>query len=389
MNTKKFRTKTEFLKRDNGKIEGIWEIGIDIGYSSVKLFSPNITACFPSYAKQIDNSFQFAGETPANTIIYRNDENGELWLVGEVAQNTIARGDTSDSESMLYGRERYTAPMFEVITRTGLGISCRANEICKYDTEKIVVQTGLPERYMGDAPDLKDVLAGCHNFSIKIGNGEWETFSLNIASEDVYVMSQPKGTLFSVCVDKNRTFRKDAAMYLKSSVLVFDPGFGTLDLFPINSGVVGIGETFADLGMKRVFGETSRLIRDKYRVDIPVPAMQKNLESGTVRYFDRKTLQSKDYEFGDLLAQANEKVCNLAIDKMTSAANLGDYDYLIVTGGTGAAWYQKMQEKFKGISTLSIIPGNQNEDLSFIYSNVRGYYLYRYITLNKEHGKVG
>lgn len=389
MNTKSFRTKTEFIERNNGNIPNVWEIALDIGYSSVKLFSPNIVASFPSYARRINEDFEFAGTNPDNAILYKNLATNEMWLVGEVAQNTITTGDTSDSEASLYGRERYTNEMFKVISEVGLGVAMQSNAYGEPGNSKIVIQTGLPERYMNDEEDLIESLAVSHNFSLKIGNNDWIDYHFTVNSSDVYVISQPKGSLFSVCMKSDGTFHPDAGKYLKSSVLVFDPGFGTLDLFPIINGTVKSGETFSDLGMKRVLQETSKSIRSEYGVDIPVPSMQKYLETGLVKYMNKKTFESKEYAFSNLLEKANEKVCEEAINRMSSAMNLIDFDYMIITGGTGAAWLYKIQDKFKKFSTLTILNSNQNDNLPFIYSNVRGYYLYRYNKIGKELAERG
>lgn len=384
MNTKNFRTKTEYIERNNGHIDGIWEIALDIGYSAVKLFSPNAVASFPFYARRISSELQYASQTPESSIMFRDLDTDEMWIVGEVAQNTMTTGDTSDSESSLYGRDRFDHPMFKVIAKTGLGIAMLENKFGKPGNDKIVVQTGLPERYMSDEADLSESLSGSHNFALKIGAKDWITFRFRISRDDIYVMSQPKGTLFSVCIDRNGKFHKDAAKYLSSSVLVFDPGFGTLDLFPILSGVVGKGETYSDLGMKRILQETSKLIEKNYDESIPVPAMQKYLEKGVVRHvINKKNFDSKEYPFDKLLSAANTKVCNEAIERMCGAINLVDYNYLIITGGTGAAWLYNIRDRFKNFSTLTILNGNQNDDLSFIYSNVRGYYLYRFNKLGK------
>ena len=384
MSTKKFRTRTETIARKNGNIPDVWEIALDLGYSAVKLFSPNKVACFPSYAKRVNTDLQFAGGIPKESILYRNLDTDEMWVIGAIAQNLISTGDTSDSESSLYGRERYNNPMFYVIMEAGLGIAMHENAYGSPGNSKIVVQTGLPERYMADEPYLKDVIAGPHNFALKIGSGDWIVFRFTISKDDVYVMSQPKGTLFSVCIGKDGKFHPDADKYLSSSVLIFDPGFGTFDIFPIMSGVVKEGETFTDLGMKRIFQETSKLIQENFNVDVPVPAMQKPLETGIVRYVDPKEFRSDEYDFTSLLVQANEKICKEAISRMAASFKLIDYNYLIVTGGTGAAWFDIIKEKFKNFSTLKILQGNQNDDLPFIYSNVRGYYLYRFNILGKE-----
>ena len=67
-----------------------------------------------------------------------------------------------------------------------------------------------------------------------------------------------------------------------------------------------------------------------------------------------------------------------AIERLKQSYNyLIDYDYLLITGGTGAAWQDIITEHFSGMESLKVITGNQNDVLSHIFSNVRGYYLYQ------------
>lgn len=385
--TSNYRTKTNFMPRNNGHVDGVWNIALDLGYSAVKLFAPNMIARYPSYAKKVSPTFTFVGtEASKNSIMFKNLTTDELWVVGEVAQNLIASGDTTDSEASLYGRERYTSEMFRVISEVGLGVAMQRIEFMDGGNavtlapgdDEIVIQTGLPEKYMSDEEDLRDALAGKHDFALKIADGEWKTYHFRIEPENVFVMSQPKGSLFSVCINKNGNFCPDAQEYLSSSVIVFDAGFGTLDIFPISAGTVCEGETYSDLGMKRILQETCRGIKAEYNIDLPVPAMQKNLATGTVRYLDKKKFISKEYCFGDILADATSRICEEAINRIAGVLNLIDYNYLIITGGTGAAWYNQIVNKFSAFDTIKIIKGNQNDDLPFVYSNVRGYYYYRH-----------
>ena len=53
-----------------------------------------------------------------------------------------------------------------------------------------------------------------------------------------------------------------------------------------------------------------------------------------------------------------------------------DIKYLIMAGGTGIAWYPYFKERLKDIP-LEVIAGNQNSNLPGVYSNARGYYMYR------------
>lgn len=393
--TSNFRTKTSFMPSNNRYIKGAWTIGLDIGYGGVKIKSPNIVARFPSYAKKVSPDFAFADGTSNNAIMYKNLNTNETWIVGAVAQNIMSATDTTDSESTLYGREWFTTAMYAVLAETGLGVAMQKLEIKDSEEatftrepgdDKIIIQTGLPECYMSNAEELREALSGRHDFALKIGKGAWQEFHIEIDFENIFCMSQPKGTLMSVCMDKTGHFHADAKKYLSSSVIVFDAGFNTLDIFPILAGTVQNGETFANLGMKRILQETSNGIRREFHVDIPVPAMQKYLETGKVRYKSHKKGEfiSKEYEFGDILAQSSIMVCEEAIEKMASAISLLDYNYLIVTGGTGAAWFNQITEKFKNFETLQVIQGNINNGLPFVYTNVEGYYDYRCYKVEAE-----
>lgn len=403
MNVKKFRTRTEFIERNNGSVDTMWPIGLDIGFSGIKVFSPNVISCVPSYARRVDDDFSFAAGDPAEAIIYMDLETEQKWLVGKFAQETMSTRNISESESSLYGRDRYYSEMFLVLARTGLGLGCKAYPTddagvqinYSYLSDKrvilpsyspadtIYIQTGLPERYMDDASSLTEVLSGEHRFALKIGNEDWRIFNIDVNAENIDVMSQPKGTLFSVCMNKDGSWHPDAKKYLTGSILVFDSGFGTLDLFPILSGVVEVGETFTNLGMKRILQETVKKIKAAYNVDIPVPAMQKILEQGVVRRMNKKTFDSEEVSFEEFLEQARNEVFEEAIVKLSSSIELVDYEYMIITGGTSAAWKNLIHEKFKNLKTLKILDGNQNDNLPYIYSNVRGYFMYRLNNLKR------
>lgn len=381
--TSDFATKTEIVQKNNGKCDGIWEMAVDLGYSGVKFFSPNSYGRFPSFAKKLDNEIEFASNVPNNVIQYKN-EKGEIWAVGDFAYSYLKPGDTSDSDSALFGRDRYMQPMFKVIAETALGLSSMGNAISKPGpNDKYVIQTGLPERYLNDSDDLIDSLVGMHHFAVKIGPRPWQNFALDIERGDVFVMSQPKGTLFSVCIDQNGGATSKAKTYLTSSGLVFDAGFGTLDIFPIHNGAVGEGETFSDLGMRRVMQNTVARVNEKYHESLTVPQLQKTLPEGKIRHFDRRTFASKEYDYSAILEEENKNVCNEAIERLAGSIPLIDYNYMIVTGGTGEAWIDLINDRFKDFTTLEVVKGNMNGDFPMVYANARGYYFYRYNKLQR------
>lgn len=381
--TRDFSTKTEVIQKNNGKTDRTWEIALDLGYSGVKFFSPNAYGRFPSFAKRIDHEIEFASNIPNSVIQYR-DEAGNLWVVGDFAYSYLKPGDTSDSDSSLFGRERYTQPMFMVIAETALGLTTMSNGVSRPTVnDRYVIQTGLPERYLNDSDELKDALSGTHHFSVKLGPRAWQDFSININRNDVFVMSQPKGTLFSVCINGDGSASSKAKEYLSSSGLVFDAGFGTLDIFPIHNGAVGEGETFSDLGMRRVMQDTVTRINELYHESLTVPQLQKTLPQGKIRHVDMKSFAAKEYDYASILEEENKKVCYEAIDRLAGSIPLVEYNYMIITGGTGEAWFDLIKDRFKDFTTLELVKGNMNDNLPMVYANTRGYYFYCYNKLQR------
>lgn len=384
-NTSNYKTKTTIISRKNVSVESIWGLALDIGYSSVKGMSPNSVYRFPSYARKAKQLLSMA-ECEESDIYYKDSESGQIWAVGEKAQSMITLEDTADSSSSLYGRNRYFESSFLVIARTGIGLGLIANEFGSPAGKPLVVQTGLPPKYIkNDSELLKEALEGHHSFEIKIGRGQWQKFCFDLPRENVIIIPQPMGTLLSICTDKNGLKIQEARKYFNSSLLIFDPGFGTFDVFDIRGGAINNFETFDYLGMKRVFEETADEIYKRYKMDVSIPAMQKYLETGEINVTDRKLMKTENVPFGNILFDKSKMVCDEAIEKIkTLYNNLFEHDYLVITGGTGAAWDYNVRQHFSGLSNLKIIAGNQNDNLSYVFSNVRGYYMYLVGNLKKQ-----
>lgn len=373
ISTKAFRTRQEFVKKENPKGKE-FIIGFDAGYSSMKVFYENGYFCFPSYAKQIDEG-NLLNITNENDILYRDEATGDVYMIGTTAQNMIDSIDTNDTDGELFSRKRYNNKKFKILCNTAIGIAI----MDKKDNRPIVIQTGLPSSYVeGDTEALKRSIAKEMNFSLKIGSGKWKSFNLVIEKENIFVVPQPAGAMYSVMIDDTGKFTHNAKHYLNSNVLVMDIGFGTFDFYGIKNRAVVCKETIDEYGMREVLQQTSDEIRKELNEDIRVSALQQNLETGTVICINEDEMISESKPFGEYLEKSSEKIFLDAFERAKSVTNtFRDYKYLIVAGGTAAAWNDKIAKYFSRMSTLSIIQGNVNDKLSLIYSNVRGYYLLR------------
>lgn len=385
MNVLDFKTKTMIQPKSNPSIPNKFLVGIDIGYSGCKIFSQNKVALFPCYARRIKGELISASYEDTD-IWYQDAKTKEMWAVGETAIGMMSSRDTNDNASSMYSRSRYEDPMFMVILRTGLAIGMMKNVFGDYQGKELCVESGLPAAYMMDEYALKDAFCQQHDFAIKVGKGPWQKFSFSLDDDHVFVTSQPKGTLYSSIVNSDGEFVEDSAKLLKSRTLIFDAGFNTLDLVCNLNGVIDDNTTtYNDMGMKQVLINTAAVIEKKYHEKIEIPYMQMILRDGIVHGYDRKSRSSFEIDISDILEEQSREVCNRAIQKIRTVYNdLLDMNYLVVTGGTGEAWWHMIKNEFQGLRSLTVLSGNEHSNLPFTFSNVRGYYFYLYRTLRRQ-----
>lgn len=303
MNTNDFKTRSEFIHRKAPCPDDYWVVGLDIGYSAVKGMSPNKVYCFPAYARQIPSDRIILRE-PRETDIRYEDEEGS-WVVGNLAYEEVVASEVVDSESELFGRNRYYSSMFRVIARVGIALGLITNSYgCSRD-KKLKIQTGLPPKYeKEDQVYLKDALSGTHKFRLRIGRAPWQKFEFTIHEGDIEVMPQPLGALVSASVGENGKPLPVARKYFSSNLIIFDPGFGTTDDYVVNQGNVIDSNTFPNLAMKEVFARTCKAIKDIYGEDIEIPELQNYLESGEIRMMNHKEMKRTKQPFASFMEEA-------------------------------------------------------------------------------------
>lgn len=388
IHTENFKTRTEIRPRQNPKKAGFWDIGLDIGYSGVKGFSPNKVFCFPAFAKKVPEGLVSVAKPSDKDIQFKNLETGDIWDVGEAAQE---RANTNDNELALFGRVRYYSEMFQVLAKVGFALSIMGNKFGEPGEDILSVETGLPPEYIkADTPILKEALSGEHHFALKVGRGQWQEFHFTIDENQIDVMDQPMGTLVSVSTASNGKASADAQRYFSSNVMIMDAGFGTLDIYNIANGkILTKPETIDDMGMKQVFKKTIEDIYSLYEKEINIPQMQRLLEKGEIKikkkaekHSNLRAIGTAKVNFSDFLENNNKEVCISALNHICDTyGGLIDHDYLIITGGTCAAWASIIREYFEANETLTILSGANNDTLPAIYANVRGYYMF---ILNKH-----
>lgn len=379
MRTIDFKTKSEIVPKIFPCDSRYWIIGLDIGYSSVKGVCPNKYFSFPSYAKKVPADRMSFRQVRESDIQFEMD--GEVWNVGALAYDEVVSSEVMDSETELYGRDRYYSAMFKVISLTGLALSLMGNECGGPRDRKIIIQTGLPIKYMNDSAELRDVLIGSHSFRIKMGVGPWQSFDFSLdESSFLPPMPQPLGALLSASTDIDGLQTEESVRIFSSNVFVFDPGFGTIDTCAIIRGniIKKLCNTFPELGMREVFARTCADIHREYHMEIDIPALQNKLADGKIRSVNRKKKQSEIKDFSLMLEKNCIEVFRDMIATLDSVYNyMEDYDYIIASGGTYEAWKDVFIHEFRNMEGIKIISANINDRaVPNIYSVARGYFFF-------------
>lgn len=383
MNTTDYRTRTEIKAEKHTGCQSRWPIALDIGYSGVKGYSQNSLFCFPSYAKRIGKKKDIIGFPAKDEILYHDLETNDVWRVGACAQRSISINDTSNSQSELFGRHRYSSTLFQVIARTGLGFGMMNTAYGAYNKLPCYLQTGLPPAYLKgpDKHELIDTLSGRHRFMLQMGDRSIP-YDFVLKPEDIDVMAQPEGTLMSLSMDDNCKSVRAARDYFSSNLLIADAGFETLDLYELYNRVIRGRETFTNFGMREILNRVCTKANEKYHLSLDQTSIQIALETGEVVRYASTPENRKPYKItypiADILEEVVKEVCDEAVDKiMSTFGGLDEYKYLVLTGGTFAPWEDMIRDYFGGMDSLTILMGNENcrEHTDLIYTNVRGYYL--------------
>jgi plasmid segregation protein ParM len=373
METSIFATKSEIREHKNPSFGNVHIIGLDMGYSGVKCFHENGNFVFPNYCQKIEG--EIFGDLSRNDLIYEDLKSGDRYYVGALAIKSLSE-DSTVAEDKILGRNHYGHMDFLIKFRTALGLA-------RWDIledEPLFIQTGLPPAYIKtDEMLLRNAIQQSHDFAL-ISCGKRKEFHIDITAEDVDVMYQPMGTFYSVTTDQFGNLTNDLKTFRNSDLLVFDGGFKTLDKFVIQNKKLEEKDTDENLGMKRILEETRNsmqedLKRKGYSVSVSLPAMQQCLKNGVVRINDRINFTVKEFPIEEYLKKANDLVCKEAFDSIKDY--VFNIKYLIMTGGTGSAWYGYFKDKLKRIPTLKVISGDYNSNLPAFYANARGYYMYR------------
>ncbi|NHA14629.1 ParM/StbA family protein [Thioalkalivibrio sp. XN279] len=318
-------------------------LGIDIGYSNLKLAhgqatapEPYIWTC-PSGAAPVEDSVLSSGRSQRGHHVLVN---GRIWVVGHSQHGLVTTSQRSLNNDYTE-TDAYRALFHLALLRTG------ADHVDR-------VVTGLPVSEClehGRIQNLEEMLAGTH----EVAEG------MRISVGEVKVVPQPGGSLILA------SRRRELSQFIETGfVSVIDPGFFSTDWLTLDGG--RIVESLSGTNMRAVsvvLQRAAELIRQSEGSRPPLEMLEDAVRN------EKPTIlvAGHHFDYRPLLATAAQEVGVASMSEITQNLRVETrrLDMVIVTGG-GAAIYRQILE--------TVLPKTRIEVLDNpVMANATGFWL--------------
>lgn len=336
-------------------------IAIDPGFDAMKVIANGIHFKFPFSAVETDERKMSDYGGRKEFILYK-DRSGATWRVGQYARTLMYenKSQQDDPTAKLYTEERFISPeatvgilsaIAKAIDMTGL-----YNEQADLDIRLIVA---LPHSVRNKyAPTVAGLVSGAQRFYMTFDDGEEKEYRFNIVEQNVLTVSQTIAAILGETSDDNGYIDESKYHYLANGpTLVVDGGYYTMGLVPVSRGGSvddDHAESNTNYAMKNVNLGVAKEIADT-RPDIKHYSVEYLLSQGEseIRYMDKGQNKVVSIDLSVIREKKLQNVCNNFIRYLNKKYNdLIDFRYVLVTGGTGAAFFSQLLAYYKGTGVM-------------------------------------
>ena len=333
-------------------------VAIDPGFDTMKVVANGVVFDFPFNAIETDERKMNDYGIRDSFLAYK-DEVGTTWRVGEYARELIFENKNTAAESIqdFYTESRFISEEFKVGLRTALALSLEKVGLSHADPCEIYLMVALPHACRSRYADtIIGSAAGKHRFSLRTGTEAEKNFSFTIEESNIFTVSQTIAAILGETSDDDGSINLEKFHLLSEGpTLVLDGGYYTFGIVPVSrGGSVDDTKTESDThhAMKNVNLAVSKALQDK-RPDIKHFVLEYMIaqNNGIVRYMEDGTAKTLDL---NLLKQEKvAAVCTDFIAYLNSKYNsLLDYQYLVITGGTGACFFEQISRHYINANIL-------------------------------------
>lgn len=330
-------------------------IAVDPGFDSMKVVANGIVFKFPFNVVETDERKMTDYRLREDFMLYQ-DSNGGTYRVGQYARELVF--DNKSRVDSFYTEQRFISEEFQVGLNTAVALSIEKNDMCDNQSDlEIYLMVALPhgcrETY---APTIVGLASGTHKFKLRCGQGKDKVFRYHIAEKNVYTVSQTIAAILGETSDDIGNVDDEKFFYLSNGpTLVLDGGYYTMGMVVVSRGG-SVDETKTESDTQHAMANVNQLIaeaiKDK-RPDINHYAIEYLLskDDGIIRYMSDG--KATAINLNELRQSKVQEICASLIQYLNDKYNnLLDFKYVLVTGGTGATFYQQLLDYYSSAGLL-------------------------------------
>lgn len=328
-------------------------IAIDPGFDSLKVAANGKIFKIPFSVQETDERKLTDYGLRQDFLLYR-DAVGTTYRVGSYARELIfehkSQSEIDRKMEGFYTEERFTSQEFLVGLRVAIALAMDANGMAGDQDPEIFMMVALPhavrQKY---AASVTGTVAGPHRFSLTHGEDPEKSYLFTIQEDHVFTVSQTIAAIIGETSDDSGNINQDKFFYLtEGPTLVVDGGYYTTGLVSVSRGGSvddNMTESDTEHAMKNVNIAIAEAVKDR-RADIRHYVMEYLIQnSSRIRYMNNGKAETID--LAALRVEKAKEVCASLINHINQRYNnLLDYNYVMVTGGTGAVFYQQMLDYY-------------------------------------------
>lgn len=337
-------------------------LAIDPGFDSMKVIANGRAFKIPFSVTETDERKLDEYAIGDDFLLYK-DKVGTTFRVGQYARELIfSNKETADKEMAdFYTEARFISERFSVGMDVAIAKAIELNGLYGCQDLCIHVIIALPHSCRDKfASTVSGKLAGQHEFTLRMGKGVEKAYSFYIQSDNIETVSQTIAAILGETSNEFGHTDKEKAYYLtQGPTLVLDGGYYTMGMVSVSrGGSVDRDKSGSDTyhAMKNVNMDVANKIAD-IRPDVKHYVVEyllskdegkiRGLRDGKVETIDLNIIKKES------IATVSKSFINLLNEKYNS---LLDFRYVLITGGTGASFYEHLKEFYVG---TGIIPEEQ------------------------------
>lgn len=357
-------------------------IAVDPGYDATKVVINGIMFSIPCNVCDVTEFIDkkaMVGERKKGFLLSHYIQ-GKKYLVGEEARKLMLERQMRElqmvKQTMTDSFERFSMTETEINMMTAIGVALvlysenskkrkqqpildirpgTDEETVKHNEAElsrfnIIIGVALPNDAVGNVwPTVENKLTGYHEVAFETADNFYNLKFTIPQRGHTMALSQAVCALLGAASDDEGYEDENSKVLEKLPVLVIDGGYKTVGLFKLTTiKMVDEAESNPDLAMGTVHKRVADRLQNEYgRSNIhqfSIPAIIDDPHTnGEITY--EKDGNTATVNIASLLEEECEKVCDELIDYINKKyEGLLDIKQILITGGTGAAYYSRIME---------------------------------------------